>query len=348
MDGPGTLHYCRALGSFADLGPTTSSNLGAPRFRPNAAVQSGIGRTRHCGTTKTSGGASLRIVAHDEDSMTNLFFCEVHRHDKLNDFLSLIEWRNGATAAFGVASAELHQQVNFSEFGRPDAIILVTDSKGQKHVVIVEVKLGAYLDSCVSISTGKFGGSNSALNNQLALKYRAMISLPSIAESGFITEAPHSPESPYSEDKVRRCKKPSTIRFFSDLVGAPFYLVTLTSDSASPTRNEMLAASDPCFPWFFDQHRDHQEEFANLGSVSWDRAAKLFDGVDSHVAESFALHFGDGRKAEEPKDALDRSELFVSGVQIIEFDGKICHLSCRNYSFAIRHFRDGHFVVIYR
>jgi hypothetical protein len=129
-------------------------------------------------------GALLKIIAHDEDSMTNLFFCEVQRHEKQKEFLDLVEWREGSTAPFDVASAELHQQVNFSEFGRPDAIVVVTDSRGKKHVIIIEVKLGTYLDSCCSITTGKFGGSNSALNNQLALKYRAMISLPSIDESG--------------------------------------------------------------------------------------------------------------------------------------------------------------------
>jgi hypothetical protein len=277
--------------------------------------------------------------------MTNLFFCEVHRHEKLKEFLDLVEWREGSTAPFDVASAELHQQVNFSEFGRPDAIIVVTDSQGQKHVVIVEVKLGTYLESCCSITTDKFGGSNSALNNQLALKYRAMISLPSIDESGFITELPHAAHSPYSQDQVRRCKKQKTKNFCANLKGAPFYLITLTSDDASPTSVNVLRSSDPCFPLFFNQHLEHQEEFTNLGSILWRRAATLFDGIDSHFADSYALHFGEAEEAEEP---VVQGDLFVSGSQIIEYDDKICHLSCRGYSFAIRHFRDGRFVEIYR
>ncbi len=71
----------------------------------------------------------MKIIAHDEDSMTNLFFSEVHRHEKLEDFLALIEWRYCSSLPFDVSAAELHQQVNFSEFGRPDAIIPTTPFK---------------------------------------------------------------------------------------------------------------------------------------------------------------------------------------------------------------------------
>jgi len=69
----------------------------------------------------------VRIVAHDEDSMTNLFFSEVHRHGKLEDFLALTAWRSGSSMPFDVANAELHQQVNFSEFGRPDVMVFMSE-----------------------------------------------------------------------------------------------------------------------------------------------------------------------------------------------------------------------------
>jgi hypothetical protein len=293
----------------------------------------------------------MKIIAHDEDSMTNLFFSEVHRHEKLEDFLALIEWRCCSSLPFDVSDAELHQQVNFSEFGRPDAIILVTDSNYKKHVVIVEVKLGKYLDSCISTGNGKFDNKfNSRLNNQLALKYRAMISLPSIPDKGYITEKNHISESPYSEDQIRRCKKPSTISLFKDIAdnNIQFYLVTLTSDRASPLNVDKLASSDPCFPLFFDQRLQSQQEYRNLGSALWSRCHKLFDGIDSHFSESFLLHFRNEKDAEEQIEAPKQEELFVRGQQIIKYAGRTCHLSCRGYSFAIRHFRDGKFVEIYR
>ena len=106
----------------------------------------------------------MRIIAHDEDSMTNLFFSEVHRHQKIADFLGLIEWRSSTVIPFDISVVELHQQVNFSEFGKPDAIILATDSKGNKHVVVLEVKLGTYLDCCISVDNGKF---NNKFNNKV-------------------------------------------------------------------------------------------------------------------------------------------------------------------------------------
>ena len=292
----------------------------------------------------------VKIIAHDEDSMTNLFFSEVHRHEKVEDFLALIEWRSSSRMPFDVSAVEIHQQVNFSEFGRPDAIILVTDSNNQKHVVIVEVKLGKYLESCISTENRKFDNNfNSRLNNQLALKYRAMISLPSILDKGYITELNHVAESPYSEDQIRRCKKASTISLFRDLASnnGRFYLVTLTSDEASPLNEDSLEASDPCFPLFFDQRLQSQHEYRNLGSVLWRQCRQLFDGIDSHFTESFRFHFKNTKEAEEPTEALKREELFVRGRQIIKYAGKTCHLSCLGYSFKIRDFRNGKFVPIY-
>ena len=293
----------------------------------------------------------MEIIAHDEDSMTNLFFSEVHRHHKITEFLDMIKWRSSSTIPFDISEAELHQQVNFSEFGKPDSIILVTDSNGLKHVVIVEVKLGKYLDCCISTYNGKFNSNfNSRLNNQLALKYRAMVALTNIADKGYITELGHIAESPYSEDKIRRCKKASTIALFKDIAGngTQFYLVTLTSDRSSPTNVDKLASSDPCFPLFFNQNLKTQEEYCHLGSVLWSQCRKLFDGIESHISESFTLHFDNATESGEPADAPEQTDLFVKGRQIVEYAGKFCHLSCKGYSFAIRHFRNGAFVEIYR
>jgi len=228
----------------------------------------------------------MKIIAHDEDSMTNLFFSEVHRHQKISEFLGLIEWRSNKVVPFDIAAVELHQQVNFSEFGRPDVIILVSDRKGNKHVVIVEVKLGKYLDCCISTDSGKFNNKfNSRLNNQLALKYRAMVALSSIVSKGFITESDHIAESPYAEDQIRRCKKSSTIALLRDLAGngTKFYLITLTSDQLSPTAVERLASSDPCFPLFYNQNLETQEEYCNLGSVTWSQCRKLFNDRESFI-----------------------------------------------------------------
>ena len=297
----------------------------------------------------------MTIVAHDEDSMTNLFFSEVYRHEKMEAFLKLIDWRDHNILPFKVEDTELHQQVNFSEFGKPDAVIIVTDENDQKHIVIVEVKLGKYLESCISNPNGEFcpgpkpksTGYNSKLNNQLTLRYRAMKSLSSIEEESFITELTHIAESPYYKDKKRRCKLDRTnMLFINILQDLKFYLVVLTSDDESPLSNDKIRPSDPCFPLFFDQHSNERDEkFRNLGSVGWLKCEQLFDIENNYILDSFHMHFQPDSENEKSSE-VDKNELFVKGRWIIEFCGMKCHLSCQDYSYKIRHFRNGSFVVI--
>ena len=291
----------------------------------------------------------MKILAHDEDSMTNLFFSEVQRHDRLNAFLNVIEWRSHHALPFTVFEAEIHQQVNLSEFGRPDATIITKDEDGRWHIVIVEVKLGAYLECCMATNLGKFDNKfNSKLNNQLVLRYRAMQALGTIVENGYIVEQGHPAVSPYFEDQVRRCKKPDTVRLFRDIARQDFqfYLVTLTSDNTSPLSKDALHPSDPCFPLLYDHDSRSLVDFSNLGSVSWRNCLRLFDGVDSHFRDSFSLHFRSASAVEEPVGHPKPKDLFVKGRQIVSYADKVCHLSCKGYSFSIRHFRNGKFVKI--
>jgi hypothetical protein len=117
----------------------------------------------------------MDILAHDENSMTNLFFSEVHRHGKIGDVLRQILWRHHERLPFELGdaelrTAELHQQVGLSDFGRPDATILVTDPHEVRHVII-EGKLGEYLASAGPTRGGLFDNwFNSRINNQLALR----------------------------------------------------------------------------------------------------------------------------------------------------------------------------------
>ena len=287
----------------------------------------------------------MTIFAHDEDSMTNLFFSEVYRHGKAATFLSLIKWLDYAKMPFSISHTELHQQVNFSEFGKPDVLIVVTDESGQKHIVIVEVKLGRYLECSIANQNAKFDNKfNSRLNNQLILRYRAMQSLSSIEREGFITESKHSLESPYSNDQVRRCKKPSTISLFKDITKEKFqfYLVTLTSDHESPFND--VDRSSNLFPLFFDQESGDMEDFKNLGSIVWNQCHQLLNDVDNHFSNSSFLHFSTESKDDDSPESLPIGNLFVKGRQIIIYNGEKCHLSCRGYSYAIRHFSNGRFV----
>ena len=91
---------------------------------------------------------AMQITAHDENSLTNLLFSEIHRHDRLPAFLGTITWRNRATFPFMIRDVTLHQQVGLSEFGKPDAVIIIVDADGRFHVLVVESKLKTYIESC--------------------------------------------------------------------------------------------------------------------------------------------------------------------------------------------------------
>lgn len=297
----------------------------------------------------------MQIIAHDEDSMTNLLFSELHRCDLITDFIKKIKWRHHKITPFEVKSLEVHQQINISEFGRPDLILIITDMNDKFHILMIEVKLGTYLDACLTNVSNKFDGrNNSRLNNQLTLKYRAIKSFNSLNNNNFITECKHTLKSPYSHDKVRRCKKNSTINFFKKFVDndTSSYLVTLTSDKSCPISFNRLAIDDPCYPIFFDEALCKNIDFKNLGSITWKACERLFQPTDSYIKESFKLHFDQHSVELENEEFYNPDEIkpvqFIKGRKIIIFKGKKCLFTGRGYSFAIRKFEGNSFIEIYR
>ena len=161
---------------------------------------------------------------------------------------------------------------------------------------------------------------------------------------GFITESKHSLESPYSNDQIRRCKKPSTINLFEDIAKEKFqfYLVALTSDLESPFND--LDRSSNLFPLFFDKESGGMQDFKNLGSIVWNQCHQLLNDVDNHFSNSSFLHFSTESKDDDLPEPHPIGNLFVKGRQIIIYNGEKCHLSCRGYSYAIRYFSNGRFI----
>ena len=66
------------------------------------------------------------------------------------------------------------------------------------------------------------------------------------------------------------------------------------------------------------------------------------------------LCFSYEKLIKQPKKMVDSpephltGELFVKGRQIVKYGNKYCHLSCKGYSYAIRHFGKGKFVELDR
>lgn len=292
----------------------------------------------------------MKIIAHDEDSLTNLLFSEIHRLDKIKNFLNSIVWRDNESRNFEITNCILHQQVNFSEFGKPDAIIILDDEKKDKHIFVVEAKLNKYVEACgYNLSNGKYNNrNNSKLNNQITLRYRAMISLHTIEKVGFITEEKHLTESSYSEDQVRRCKKTSTCQLFRKIGKGSFhlYFIVLTPDIESPFI--VVDESHDFFPLFFNQNSPSEEHIPILGSISWRACSELLKKEKSHFPESCNKMFMYSTQPEEVSEPINENDLFVRGRQIIEYNGKLCHLSCKKCSYAIRYFLNGKFIELDR
>jgi len=295
----------------------------------------------------------MKIVAHDEDSLGNLLFCEVERHGKIVPLVNKIRWRNHSTCPFRIASAELHQQVNLSEFGQPDAVILVNDDKGAVHIIIIEAKLHSYVKACrENLSDFKFNWNNkSKLNNQLTLRYRFLRALPRLREKGYVSEIDHVDHSPYSTDRVRRCKKLLTLRIFEGIAEKTFdfYLAALTLDDLSPLRE--MGPSDEFFPLFFDQQKGTRDDFTGLGSLSWEDCHDAFGGTDNHFSYSYKALVGNSfelgsENSPEAEESFGRP--LIKGRHMVEYGGKICLLSCRRCSYSIQHLQDGRFVELDR
>lgn len=293
----------------------------------------------------------MEILAHDEDSLSNLFFSEVHRHNLLISFLQEIKWLNKIPNLVDIKKCTLHQQLNFSEFGKPDIFIEIIPHSGKPQIVIIEVKLGTYLESCSYKLDGKFFNNkfNSRLNNQITLRYRAMNSVSSVTEHGFLTERDHLPNSPYSKDQIRRCKKNSTIKILKKLesTGFDFYIAALTSDQENPF--ESVNSDHEFYPLFFDNNENNYQGFSNLGHVSWQQAESLFIGEDNHFSKSYnGLIKNRNNKSLTNNEIYNAEELFIKGRKIIELNGERCYISCKGYSYAIRAIRNGNFVEIDR
>jgi hypothetical protein len=294
----------------------------------------------------------VNIIAHDENSMTNLFFSEVHRHDKIADVLRKIQWRHHERPPFEVASAELHQQLGLSEFGKPDATLIVTAPDDVRHVVFIDGKLGDYLASAGPTRGGLFNDRfNSRINNQLTLRYRATRCLERLGTSGFFTELPHSNLSLYREDKVRRCKKLQTIHLLTEKVlrfTHCVYLVALTTDLGNIFR-EPVSADHELSPLFFDQNHGERDEFQNLGSLSWQACNEALDGIaENFFSASYAQLKPE--LAEGPEDVQDGNPLplHFRGRRLVEYRGEQCLLYCKNLSYSLNAWRSNRFVEVDR
>ena len=89
----------------------------------------------------------MHIAVHDENSLTNLLFSEIHRLGKVGEFLLAIRWRSHAQLPLEIADVEMHQQVNLSGFPR------VVRSLSRRHCSASRVFSSASDATCGTVSS---------------------------------------------------------------------------------------------------------------------------------------------------------------------------------------------------
>lgn len=289
----------------------------------------------------------MSITAHDENSLCILFLCEAYRLGRLPDLLHAVQWRQRTDPPFAIDRVEMHLQLHLSQFGKPDVVFLVTDTAGLLHVVILEAKLGPYRETCGEVLPGRrFDNDyNSALNNQLALRYRAMKAFENLSPAGgYLRERTHAPNSPYAADGVRECQKPSTLALLRRVQPryGGFALIALTLVAPSPLL--AMRDDDPLFPIFHDPHRGTAAR-PLLGTLSWADGLAALAGTANLFAASYAALLRQGGGDDEVGEDDDR---FLVGRHIVRYRGTVCLFNCRKYSFGIHQWQGDRFETILR
>ena len=101
------------------------------------------------------------------------------------------------------------------------------------------------------------------------------------------------------------------------------------------------------FVEFFPDGKHHVSS-NDLGIQEFLIAKLAGRGINAQSEVSYSKKPMTSDQAKRSPGSPQQDELFVKGSNIIKYAGKFCHLSCKGYSFVIRHFQNGQFVEIDR
>src|SRR5688572_23558241 len=183
-----------------------------------------------------------------------------------------------------ITSVKFLVELNCGQFGSPDLIVACETASRGPQVVFLEAKIVPYLGSAMPNSSGARRGFNSAINGQIALKYRLAAALTGPPWSHALAESQDLHRA-YSErldtsDQPRRLEKGAVLDQLKRLPHAAedrqrFHFVAWTRDR-EPFWNQQAVTTDlyPCLlndrnecQWSNDRCRVGWLGFEQVGHV---------------------------------------------------------------------------------
>lgn len=299
----------------------------------------------------------IGVRGYSERGMINAMMYEMQHApnglEMLRNFLKLFVFPNEEPDFDNFQSARIRIEQSFSDFGDLDLLVMLEGSFKQS--VLLEAKVKTFQANNWSIYD-EWESFNKVVDGTL---------LKSKDGSNLFVQL-------YRKMRLINQVKNPDLKLPSDILGERWSLgnnrivrnaaeelaqyssktwfVALVPDSPEKVSNffkTKLPNTQPVLPdWNIN----------NIGFLSWESLenyCRNFPDVWRHTLSNFDYNKGQIYQSGQAKELSNQTpynyeDLYVKGRQIVKYDGKICHLSCRGYSFAIRHFQNGEFVEIIR
>lgn len=178
------------------------------------------------------------ILFYGERGIVNGIVLDIKNHpSKQKGFLKAIRFAGGNSPEWidNITGADFIVEPSLSEFGNPDLIMIAYEPDNKKHVLFIEAKTHCYQDEAIDkTSSFNIRGSTSAINFQLALKFRFAEAFKKVERNDYIIECQEYYQNNYeSQDKLRRRIKNKVVIEICDRFrnAQDFWFVALTNDS---------------------------------------------------------------------------------------------------------------------
>lgn len=303
---------------------------------------------------------NIEVRGYSERGMINAMMYEMNYApdgiEMLRNFLKLCVFPNVNPDFENFQSARIRIEQSFSDFGDLDLLILLEGNPKQS--VFLEAKVKTFQANSRSIFkewdifkqvvqgtlTKKEKGSNHGSNLFIQL-YRKMRLIYKLQNPNLQLQPNIIGKWSLGENRVVRKAAEELAQYSSKT-----WFIALVPDSqkdiADFFKNKLQNFPTELPDWnifnvgylAWESLENYCRNFPN----EWIQTLSNFDYNHEQIFKSGQI------MAANNQHPPHQEELFVKGYQIIKYTGKICHLSCKGYSFAIRHFQNGKFVEIYR